>query len=73
MYHLVTRVNYTSLYIWTLPREKILKILMRKIETVCHDGCWLDLLWWSFCNICAYQIIKLYTWNQCNVIGQNIK
>ena len=22
-----------------------------------------DLLWWSFCNMCTYQIIMLYTWN----------
>lgn len=27
------------------------------------DGCWLELLWWSLCNICTYHVIMLYILN----------
>ena len=39
MYQLVTIFSNTLLYIWKFPREKILKVLMKKTQSVCDDGC----------------------------------
>ena len=44
--------------IWTLPRDHKTFHHKEKIVTI----------WWSFHNI--YQIIRLYTWNQNNIICQ---
>ena len=50
MCSMVTTVNKTVLYIWTLLRKEILKVLItrKKIFVTTMDGCYLDLLWWSF-------------------------
>ena len=36
---------------------------------MCSDGCSVDLMRWSFCNECKYQIIIWFTWNcVCHVL-----
>ena len=54
MYSMVTTFNNTELYIWKLLREWIFKALItRKKFYNCGDGCYQDLLWWSFLYVCV--------------------
>lgn len=41
-----------------------------QIVTMWGDVCELNLLWWSFHNICIYQVITVYTLNLHNVMCQ---
>lgn len=52
----------TVLYIWTLVRKYVLKVLKKKTVTMIDVN--QTYLWWSFHSVYKYQTIMLYIWNK---------
>ena len=70
VYSILTIVHMPLLHIWKLLSEQILKFLItgeKIVITMYWNGCYLDLLWWSYCNAYKYQVIMLYIWNWYNM------